>query len=109
MKSFHIEAYTFCADNVCTDCVANWAKQELMKEGYTPKTIEDIAFYEGPDYDCGVFAYRSEGLLKVLAPLRNIDVSNEFSYDSDDFPKVIFADQVEEDFYCGWCLNEGSN
>jgi hypothetical protein len=103
MKSFHIAAYSFNADIMCCDCVAQWAKNELMKEGYESDTVEEIAMYDGLSYDAGVFGYRSEVLTRHLASIRKINLEDEYSWDSDDFPKVIFADQVEDKEYCGNC------
>jgi len=103
MESYHIAGYTFSADIHCCDCIAEWARKELMNEGYSTNDIEDIAMNSGKEYDVGFFAYRSEALIYKLAEVREIDVEDEYSYDSDDFPKIIFADQIEEDEYCGTC------
>jgi hypothetical protein len=103
MKSFHIAAYVFKADIMCCDCVSNWAEDELKEErNYNEDDIRDI-IANGPGYDMGVYAYRSEGLLSKLAEIREIDLEDQYSWDSDDFPKVVFADQVEEKEYCGNC------
>ncbi|MFI5405110.1 MAG: hypothetical protein ACHQ1D_01215 [Nitrososphaerales archaeon] len=103
MKSFHIAAYVFQADIVCCDCIAEWAKNELMKEGYAEETVEEIAMYHGVGYDAGVFGHRSETLLHYIASHRGLNLEDDYSYDSDDFPKVVFADQVEGKEYCGTC------
>lgn len=106
MKSYHINAYVFNADIQCCDCVAEWAFNELIEEGYTKGDIESIVRNVGLEYDAGVYGYRSEILLRKLSELWQIDLENEYSWDSDDFPKVVFADQIEETEYCGICHEE---
>ena len=106
MKSYHVAAYTFNADIQCCDCIAEWAEEELIAEGDTRGDIENIVRNVGLEYDAGVFGYRSEILLRELAELWQISLEDEYSYDSDDFPKVVFADQVVEDEYCGTCLEK---
>ena len=100
---FHIDAYTFQADIVCCDCISNWAEMELKKKNYSLNDIEAVVRDKGPAYDVGVYAYRSSAILDELATILQIDIEDEYSYDSDDFPKVIFADQLEETEYCGSC------
>lgn len=103
---FHIVGYSFKADIACCDCIADWATNELMEEGYTREDVESIVRNVGLGYDAGVYAYRSEILTKHLAGLLRIDIEDEYSWDSDDFPKVIFSDQVEDTEYCGTCHEE---
>lgn len=103
MKSFHVKGYVFAGEIRCCDCIANWAEEKLKTQGYYSKDIENIASL-GPDYDSGVYAWRSESFLEFLAELKNIDYEDMSSWDSDDFPKVVFADQIEEKEYCGVCL-----
>jgi len=106
MKSWHIAGYTHCAEIQCCDCVANWAENELILEGYTQGDIDLIVRNVGLEYDAGVFGYRSEILLRQLSELWQINLEDEYSWDSDDFPKVVFADQIESDEYCGVCLEK---
>lgn len=103
MKSYHIAAYVFQADIVCCDCIAEWAQKEIVEEGYTKADVESVVRNVGLEYDAGVFGYRSEILLRFLADLWRIDLEDEYSWDSDDFPKVVFADQIEDTEYCGMC------
>ena len=103
MKSFHIAAYTHTAEIQCCDCVAEWASDELREEGYTLRDIDLIVQNNPLEYDSGVFGYRSEILLRKLAGLWQINLEDEYSFDSDDFPKVVFVDQIEDDEYCGVC------
>lgn len=103
MKSFHIAAYVYAADISCCDCIAKWAEDELLKEQYTVGDIEKIIRENPPSYDTGVFAYRSTILLEELADIWNVNLEDEYSYDSDNFPKVVFADQIEDPENCGIC------
>ena len=103
MKSFHIAAYTFQADIMCCNCVSEFAEFELRQCSYTTEDIDKLAL-SGPDYDSGVYAWRSEALLVELAKLWKIDLEDAYSYDTDDFPKVVFVDQIESREYCGECL-----
>lgn len=105
MKSFHIAAYVFNAEIKCCDCVANWAEKELRNLGDATEEINEVASL-GPGYDSGVFGWRSESLLRSLAGGWGINIEDEYSYDSDDFPKVVFADQIETREYCGECLRK---
>lgn len=57
--------YTYSADNYCPDCIV-----EMF----------------GATYD----AINAEGVLDLVARARGIDRYDERSYDSGDFPKVIF-------------------
>jgi len=105
MKSFHIAAYVFNADIICCDCIAEWAEKELSEEGLSENDIQEI-IDEGLGYDSGVFGYRSEILVSKLAELWRINLEDQYSWDSDDFPKVVFADMVEDTEYCGICHEE---
>jgi hypothetical protein len=104
MKSFHISAYTYKADIWCCGCVAEMAEEYLQSQDFTMREIENLV--TGPGYDCGVSAYRSESLLLEMAELKNINLRNHYSFDSDDFPKVVFADQMENQEYCGNCMEK---
>jgi hypothetical protein len=49
---------------------------------------------------------RAEDLLDQCAGAMAIDREDEYSFDSGDFPKVIFASSVEDGECCGRCGNE---
>ena len=102
MKSYHICAYVFNADIMCCDCVASWAEKELKNLGDTIEEINEVASL-GPGYDSGVFGWRSESLLYELADIWKVNYLDPYSYDSDEFPKVVFADQIESRERCGNC------
>lgn len=45
----------------------------------------------------------TEATLDLVADARGIDRLNEHSYDSDEFPKVIFASDMDERGECATC------
>lgn len=106
MKSFHINAYVFQADIVCCDCIAEWAEKELKEEGFSQEGVDRIVRDLPPATDVGFMAFRSESLVSKLADMWQLNYDDECSYDSDDFPKVVFADQIEGKEYCGTCHEE---
>ena len=79
MKSYDIVAYTFNADIYCPNCV--------------------VPVLSGMDVQVGSI----ESALDVLASDLGINRNDEFSFDSSEFPKVIFADQLEETDWCAEC------
>jgi hypothetical protein len=103
MKSFHVAGYSFKAEIRCCDCIAEWTSDELRKEGYSLRDIDLIVQNNPLEYDAGVYGYRSEILLRTLAKLWRIHLEDEYSFDSDDFPKLIFSDQIEDDEFCFKC------
>ena len=77
MASTDIVEYTFQAENVCVSCAA----RAVGWSGYS---------------DPNVF-------IADAGRRRGIDVDDERSFDSDDWPKVIFECQVEHAEWCGSC------
>ena len=77
-----IDGYTFQAANYCPDCILSVVAGE---------PIENV------DAETG---------LDILATVRHIDRMDERSYDSGDFPKVIFSTQIEDVELCESCNNE---
>ena len=76
-----IAGYTYKADNYCR-------KHILEKMGVGP---------EDQIYDV-------DTILTALAKEQGIhDLLNLYSYDSDDFPKRFFSDQVDSSTECGSC------
>jgi hypothetical protein len=76
-----IAAYTYKADLYCETCLRS-VIGELPDE------------WQGLD---------TEGYLDKAAEVWEIDRYDEHSYDSDDFPKVVFETQLEDDERCGKC------
>lgn len=85
-----IVGYTFDADNYCPGCI-----MEVLPTG------------EGEAYDGWALAegvsMSVEADLREIAVAFGIDYDDLASYDSGDFPKPIFASQVEDDEHCGNC------
>src|SRR3972149_2137466 len=92
-QPFHIMAYVHTAEMKCCDCIAEWAETELRQEMFSLRDIDLIVQNNPLEYDAGVYGYRSEILLRKLAALWEINLEDEYSWDSDDFPKVVFAAQ----------------
>lgn len=82
-KSFDIAAYTFQADIYCPDCIISQVEPGSTREGYS-----------------------YEALLDEIAAERGIQRMDEHTFDSDDFPKVVFHDSIEESEFCGCCHEE---
>ena len=78
-QPFDVVAYTFHAALVCPGCIVG-------------------AVAEGGDHEpLGVPAgLTAEQGLALLAERLGVDRMNESSYDSGDFPKVVFRDQLED-------------
>jgi len=102
MRNFHIAAYTYRAEEVCPECISKWASGKLREQGFTEIEIKQFAT-EHSVVDVGIRAFRSENLLRNLAEILDIDLEDYYSFDSDNFPKIIFYDQIEEVSYCPKC------
>lgn len=92
-KAWGIAGYTFRADVYCPDCI-----------------IEALPTGEGEAYDGWALApgagpMSTEDNLNEIALAFGIDRQDERTFDSSDFPKVIFHSQVEGDV-CGHCGRE---
>lgn len=74
-----VVAYTYKADIVCPSCV--------LKAVPTPYPA----------------THSAESALDILAQEIGVDRYNEETFDSDDFPKVVFRDQMEDGDVCGSC------
>ena len=84
MKAFTIVGYTYKAETLCLDCGHGAARRESPD----PAPVESMS----PEVE-----------LNDWARLVGIDRDDEASFDSDDFPKVVFADAVTEDETCDEC------
>jgi len=84
-----IVGYTYWADIYCPLCIS----AELLKR------------YEIND-ECIVNCVDSEHELDTIGMLIGIDRYDEYSFDSDNFPKVIFSWQVEDNEFCCICHEE---
>jgi hypothetical protein len=80
-----IVGYTYAADEYCCDCIA-------------------AMFDRATGGDGNVSGFLAEEILADAANRLSVDRMDESSFDSGDFPKVIFASMVEsDDEYCGEC------
>lgn len=91
MKAWEIVGYTYNADNYCSgSCV-----------------IDALPTGSGERYDGWKLAHgvrmSTEDNLDEIAAAFGIDRNDEYSYDSSEFPKVIFASQLEGDERCAAC------
>lgn len=80
MKSYDIVAYTFNADILCAHCVAK------MYQKVPAMIVRQV-----------------EVCLDGEANFLGIDRDDEATFDSSEFPKVVFADQITSDETCGRC------
>lgn len=85
-KAWDIVAYTYNADTYCPDCIVG---QVLARNPDIHSTRLDYI--------------NTERDLWRLANLLRINRDNEASFDSGDFPKVVFSSQVEDVEHCGSC------
>ena len=93
-KAWDIVGYTFQADTYCPDCII----------GALP-TGEGQA-YDGWALAPGADPMSTEDNLNEIAAAFQIDRQDERSFDSGDFPKVIFSSQIQDAEYCGHCGRE---
>jgi hypothetical protein len=90
MKAYDIVGYTYNADIYCPACI-----------------IAALPTGEGGAFDGWALGkgttMATEDNLNEIAFAFGIDRKDETTFDSGDFPKVIFASQVEEPTNCGSC------
>jgi hypothetical protein len=81
-----IVGYTYRAANYCDDyyCIVSKVLKDRGLEGHG-------------------LSFLTEEALHRLAVSEGIDRYDERTYDSDDFPKIIVSDQIEEDETCDKC------
>ena len=83
MKTRDIVGYTYQADTLCDVCVVDALR------GRGPFVTNPLM--------------HTEDALDVIARDEGVDRQDERSFDSGDFPKVIFADSAEDLERCGCC------
>jgi len=93
MKSFDIVAYTYKAQILCPECTAAQVAKAIDWTGNIVMPMMDAETVEE-------YLDRAAGFLQVD------DREDEWSFNSWDFPKVVFADQIEQDEHCGQCGEE---
>jgi hypothetical protein len=106
---FHVRAYSFKAELICPDCICKWAEKELAEAGYGVDELETMIRLNPPKTNVGFRAWRSESLLPYVADYcnfdsgMNINLDDVYSFDSSQFPKVVFNDQIENGEACDKC------
>ena len=88
MKSWDIVAYVFNAEILCRPCMRR-------KAAFSVEAMSINSEFVGV-----------EDLLDIVAKSRGIDREDEHSFDSDEFPKVVFLDQIGESETCDNCGEE---
>lgn len=91
MATTDIVAYTLNADLYCPDCVL-----DVLPTG-------EGQAYDGWALAPGADPMTTEANLDEIAAAFGIDREDEHTFDSNEFPKVVFGDQVESDDHCGSC------
>lgn len=77
MRSYDIVAYTYAADIHCPECISEMFGGSILDS--------------------------TDSVLDRAARAAGIDRDDDRSFDSDDFPKIVFCDQIEQTEYCGTC------
>jgi hypothetical protein len=85
-----IAAYDYKADRYCAACAVQHMKNTLSAAEWERYRQSDWPVTDEADLD-------------VMAEIRGIDREDESTFDSDDFPKVVFRDMLQEDDRCGSC------
>lgn len=89
MHATDIVAYAYAADIYCPDCTRH------MAEGAISALVGRVVYPSWP----------TEGTLDVWAAAAMVNRHEEETFDSGDFPKVVFAsDEWNESSVCGSCL-----
>ena len=77
MKTFdEITGYVYKAETFCPKCL----RRKMYRDGVIDKTLK---------------SQPTEDMLDMLAYELKVDRGNEWNFDSDEFPKVIFASDAE--------------
>lgn len=80
-----VVGYTYKADIVCPACILSAMRAAGLPVAPVLDTYQVTAAVDSVAADLG------------------IDPEDEYSYDSDNFPKVLFSHQVDDDDMCGRC------
>ena len=85
-----INGYTYRAENYCRNCIVG-----MLPTG------------EGESFDGWALAkgvrMSTESNLSEIAFAFGIDREDEYTFDSDYFPKVVFSCQLDDEEMCGKC------
>lgn len=83
----YIAAYTYKAEIYCPACLI----EQLIAEGEASPAARDM---------------RVEDVLDQIAGANAIDREDEHTFDSDEFPKVVFGISLDDHERCGSCAGE---
>lgn len=75
-KAWDIVSYTYRAEQLCPTCVI----EAMIRQGEASPGARDM---------------NEEAALDQIAEANGIDRMNEYSFDSGDFPKVVFSSMVD--------------
>lgn len=92
MKAWTIVAYQLNAAEYCPNCVGMAA---ILRMESAWNDCPDLADHFGAFDNSGNLTGSAERFLDGLAESVGIDREDEWSFDSGDFPKVVFASQME--------------
>lgn len=92
-KARDIVGYTFQADTYCPGCII-----DQLPTGHGQ-------LYDGWALAPGVRMHPEDNLTEIAYAF-GIDRDDETTFDSGDFPKVIFSSQLEDTEHCGACGDE---
>ena len=84
-----IVAYTYAADIWCPSCIIDQLCKDLNISSF--------------NYD---FVDSELALDMIAEEVLSIDRYDEYSFDSDDFPKVVFSTSMDGFEYCSCCHGE---
>lgn len=91
MHATDICAYTFNADTYCPDCIVT-----VLPTGHGQA-------YDGWALAPGADPMSTEDNLTEIALAFGINRDDEHTFDSDDFPKIVFCSDIQELSHCGRC------
>jgi hypothetical protein len=92
VKSWAVVGYTYQAEILCGSCTAS---RVTANPGDTAHGTRPPLYRRTPE--------QAEQIIATAARIKGVDRDDEHTYDSGDFPKVIFADQVDASERCGLC------
>ena len=87
-----IAAYTFMADLYCSQCINVVVENDIRFDGWQLSPAQGLRPI-----------MNTEANLEEIALAFGIDRQDETTFDSDEFPKVVFAYMLTEDDCCGEC------
>lgn len=85
-RSYDVVAYTYKADLICPACIL-----DALPDAWEVDKVR---------------ASDIEAALHIIAQAQEVDYDNGTTYDSGEFPKVVFRDQVEDRDVCGECFGK---